>query len=250
MALSGTRPWSTRHLLSRAVAPSRLWHPQDAAAGVPDPLLPPHRKPGPGALLSYQTAGHSTDGHGGGALGTNASCSTSSDHPGSRRRRSHRDPSVDGCIDANAPNIDHPDADKIYLGWESDTDWQRHHHDPGAVDPGSPSAWGQDRLLGPRAGHLLRDAYRAVLHCWPAATASVVQLHSRLWPAAPPSARPMLHRGRRPWMRVELRAAFLRACAPTRCVPGLTTFLKELSQERQMTGPDLPVEGLKVCSGT
>jgi len=65
-------------------------------------------------------------------------------------------------IDANAPDIDHPDADKIYLGWESDTDWKRHHHDPGAVDPGSPSAWGQDRLLGPRAWHLLRDAYRDV----------------------------------------------------------------------------------------
>ena len=37
---------------------------------------------------------------------------------------------------------------------------------------------------------------------------------------------------------------------PSRRVPGLPGGLEELSQEQQMRGPDLPVEGLQVCSAT
>lgn len=63
-------------------------------------------------------------------------------------------------IDANAPDVDHPEEEKIELGWDSAGSWQRHPLDPGARDPQSSDAWGEDRLLGPKAKHLLKDAYR------------------------------------------------------------------------------------------
>ncbi len=64
-------------------------------------------------------------------------------------------------IDANTPKVDHPHPDQIRLHWDSnDRSWQRDPLDPGASDPSSPSAWGEDRLIGPTAWHLVRDAYR------------------------------------------------------------------------------------------
>lgn len=63
-------------------------------------------------------------------------------------------------IDANTPDVDHPDEAKIRLGWDSADSWPRHQQDPGALDPQSADAWGEDRLLGPKAKHLLKDAYR------------------------------------------------------------------------------------------
>jgi len=49
---------------------------------------------------------------------------------------------------------------KVKLGWDSKECWPRHKQDPGHDSPGSPFAWGEDRLVGVGGRDILSDAYR------------------------------------------------------------------------------------------